>query len=182
MKTITAITLCAVLVVAPLNNTDAVPTGAPPADSDLYWIPVCVIGAAVVAGAVVTWMMKSCKPKYYCVQDSDGNTFPSNATKTERAVNEWKVKSGPYASVEEATAVCPPKTNSLSAFVAIASMSETTALEDEVLIPSEPISIWKSTNLVHWVKVASLMDDPYSFSWSETNALDSHAFYRVATP
>lgn len=168
MKKTIAFTLCAALVLAPMQETKATNI-----------LAICLIGAAAVAGGVVVFLIKTCKPKYYCVQDEDGNRFPSNATRTERAANDWKVKSGPYRSAEEAAAACPPKTNSPAGLVMMAGLNNG---EDEIFIPQMTLKVWKSSDLVNWAQVDTILDDPDHFSWTDTNAISgaSQAFYRVS--
>ncbi len=166
MKTI-ALTLCAALVAAPLH-LHAVPKDETPVEPQAHLLAICLVGAAAAAGAAVVWMMKTCKPKYYCVQDNEGNRFSSNATKRERQVEGWKVVSGPYSSAEAAAIACPPMTNA-PAFT-------------EQPTPSLPIRIYKSKDLgLTWNQVALINDDPMHFSWAETNsASDATALYRAS--
>lgn len=166
MKKLVALTLCAALVVAPVQESKSSAAMA-----------ICLVGGGAIIGGVVVYWIKTCKPKYYCVEDEDGNRFASNATRTERAANDWKVKSGPYKSAEEAHQYCPPKTNTAAGLVML---SEIGNGEDEVYIPQVPMKIWKSTNLVDWAQVDSILDDPSHFMWTDTNAVSQQAFYKVS--
>jgi hypothetical protein len=143
-------------------------------------LAICTLGAAALIGGFVYFKVKACRPKYYCLEDEDGNRFASNATRTERAANDWKVKSGPYNSAEEAHKYCPPKTNSAVNLV----LTSNSEVEDDpsVYIPAIPIKIWRSTNLVDWVLRDTILDDPSHFSWMDTNAIsaNSRAFYKAS--
>lgn len=180
MKKLTSLTVSLALVAAPFN-VNAVPRDVPPKDQELV-MALCIIGAVVVAAGVIVYMVRSCQPKYYCVKDQDGNTFPSNATKKERQIEGWTVVSGPYDSAEAAAIACPPKKGANLTSSNGATTIEPASIEDDpgVYIPSEPIQIWRSTNLVNWELRATIMDDPQSFSWSETNSMaTSQMFYRI---
>jgi len=174
MKKTIALSLVAALVIAPLR-IDAVPT-VPTDPKNSFAMGICLMGIAAVVGGGVVFIIKTCRPKYYCVQDEDGNRFASNATRSERAANDWKVKSGPYNSIQEAYQYCPPTTNTASLGPVVA---ESQSGEDEVYIPAIPIKIWKSTNLVDWVLRDTILDDPSHFSWSETNSGPA-AFYKAS--
>lgn len=165
MKKIITLTLCAALILAPIERARSSAV-----------LAVCLIGAAVIAGATIIFTVKTCKPKYYCMKDSDGNYFSSNATKKDRIVNDWVIISGPYSSAESAAANChKPAATGLVMMAALES-------GDQVYIPEVPIKIWKSHNLVSWVLRDTIIDDPSNFSWSETNAISDHfqMFYRAS--
>jgi hypothetical protein len=129
---------------------------------------ICLIGGAVIAGGAVVFLIKTCKPKYYCLRNEDGDYFVSNATKREREVEGWVIVSGPYNSAEAATTNCHKPPPSALTMVSL------------VYTPAIPIKIWKSTNLVDWVLRDQISDDPAHFSWSETNTLGSACFYRAS--
>jgi len=146
---------------------------------------ICVVGGVALLGGFVYYKVKSCKPKYYCVRDLDGNVFSSNATKTERAVNDWVVVSGPYDSAEAAAKVCPPATNQppakLSTDLKKTSSDGASSLVDEVYIPTMPMTVWYSTNLTDWSVRDRIEDDPSHFSWIDTNEVSRtvQGFYKV---
>lgn len=174
MKTPVSLTLCAALVLAPLEIRST-PSQGGSNNPNVSLAAICLFGAAAVIGGYVYFKVRACAPKYYCVEDEDGNRFPSNATRTERAANDWKVKSGPYKSAEEAAKACPPATTSTAALVMV---SLETA--DEVAIPQVPIKIWKSANLASWTLADTILDDPSHFSWTDTNAISGQMFYRAS--
>lgn len=180
MKKTIALSLCAALVLAPLKSIATTPTGSGPSDTSI--MAICLFGAAGAIGGYVYFKVRSCKPKYYCVKDEDGNTFPSNASRTERAANDWTVQSGPYNSAEAAKAACPPKTNTLHLVSLVVGPSTNRLDNPGVYIPSISIKIWKSTNLVDWVLRDTILDDPSHFSWTDTNAISGNAkaFYRAS--
>jgi len=169
MKKTLALTLCAALILAPIERARAHAVAA-----------ICLIGGFALAAGVVIFTIKSCKPKYYCVKDEDGNRFASSATKKERLANDWRVVSGPYSSAEEAHRYCPPvtATNTASLGPVMAEASE--PFEDEIALPEIPIKIWKSTDAKIWSHVDTILDDPFSFSWDDTNAVSQQAFYKVS--
>jgi len=159
---IVAVSLCAALLAAPLN-LDAVQTSAPPIEQNFHMFAVCLIGGAVVAGGAVIYMLKTCRPKYYCVKDEDGKQFPSNASRTERAANDWEVVSGPYNSAEDCARNC-----------------STNSVKQVVNIPAIPMKIMSSTDLVTWTQAVAIVDDPEHFTWTGTNSAALPAmFYRV---
>lgn len=175
MKKTIVLSLCLALVLAPLQSNSTTPGGSGEVDSSI--MAICLIGAAAVAGGVIVFMLKTCKPKYYCVEDEDGKRFPSNATRSERLANDWKVKSGPYKDRETALEYCPPQTNTPPKLVLMTGLNNG---EDEVFIPAVPLKIWKTTNLTHWILADTILDDPSHFSWIDTNAISGQAFYRVS--
>jgi hypothetical protein len=163
MKRIIVIGLCAALVAAPVHKARSV----------AVVVYVCVVGAASTIGGYIYFKVKGCRPKYYCITDANGNRFYSNATRSERAANDWTVTGGPYDSAEEAAAGCVTSNPAIMAGPGGVS---------EVHIPQVPLRIWKSTNLVNWVLVDTILDDPDHFSWIDPNAISStsRAFYRVS--
>jgi len=179
MKKLIALTLCGAMIAAPLD-LNAVPKEPGPNEPQSAVMAICLVGGGAIVGGVVIWMLKTCRPKYYCVKDEDGNVFPSNASRTERAANDWSVQSGPYTSAAAAAAACPPKTNSVQTISAVGATVQS-ADNPGVYIPAIPIKIWKSTNLVDWVLRDTITDDPSHFSWSETNtASTTAAFYKAS--
>jgi hypothetical protein len=164
MKKLVVFGLCAALVAGSIQQAKS-------------WnlLYVCYVGASTVIAGVTYFMVKSCKPKYYCMTDADGNRFYSNATRTEREVNDWEVTGGPYDSAEEAAAGC------VVTAPAVAAAGETQAADAGVFIPAVALTIWKSTNAVNWVVADRIIDDPQHFSWRDTNAISANAqmFYRV---
>jgi len=175
MKNIVSVLMAAIVLFTPLQQSRAVVT-LPPDPKNTSMLVICLMGGVAAVGGFVYYKVKTCQPKYYCVEDPEGNRFPSNATKTERAVNDWVVKSGPYKSYEEAAKICPPQTNQ----VAIATTGQIRV--DEVVIPSVRMNIWYSTNLTSWILRDTIYDDPSHFSWTDTNAIlqSQSGFYRVS--
>jgi len=157
-----ALLLCAALLAVPLNHTNAVPT-TPPKESEIHMAVILIIGGAITVGGWVVYKVAGCRPKYYCVRDADGNQFPSNASRTERALNEWEVVSGPYSSAAAAAAGCAAGTP-----------------QAPPIIPSVTMKVQRSRDLVSWELAATIQDDPDHFTWSETNSASVPAmFYRV---
>jgi hypothetical protein len=158
MKKIVAIGLCAALLAASIQQARS--------HLALY---ICVSGGTAIIGGIAYFMVKGCRPKYYCMTDEDGNRFYSNATRTEREANSWTVTGGPYDSAEEAAAGCVTTNPSLISMV------------DEINIPTVKFHIERSYDLTNWVRVATLNDDPGHFSWTDTNAINSvsQSFYRA---
>lgn len=187
LKKFTVAVLCAALLALGIQQVRA------------HWILyVCVAGGTAIIGGITYVVVKSCQPKYYCITDADGNRFYSNATRSQRAANEWTVTAGPYNSAEEAAAGCVISTNgSPAAFTSIAQVTAvqhpptttgnsiaSASVVDEVYIPSQQITIWRSADLKTWEVADRIMDDPTHFSWVDTNAVSSapQMFYRVSTP
>lgn len=179
MKKTVALTLCGALVLAPLNLRST-PTGDNPSDPNTSVLVICLVGGAAAVGGWVYFKVRACRPKYYCVKDEDGNTFPSNASRTERAANDWTIESGPYASAEDAKKACPPKTNTVQMVSLVVGTNVTHLDNPAVYIPAIPIKIWKSTNLVDWVLRDTIIDDPSHFSWEEAITNSTSAFYRAS--
>jgi len=179
MKKLVALTLCGALVLAPLDLHSTIPGGS--GGSDTSVMAICLFGTAAAIGGYVYFKVRACRPKYYCVKDEDGNTFPSNASRSEREENDWSVQSGPYNSAEEAKAVCPPKTNTVQLVSLVVGTNASNLDNPGVYIPAIPIKIWKSTNLVDWVLRDTILDDPQHFTWEETNAASAAAvFYKAS--
>jgi hypothetical protein len=155
-----ALVLVFVLISVQLPAQDESPNPQPAS----VWVAACVVvfaGAMAIGTAVV---IRNCKPKYYCMKDSEGTHFIGTATKKERQINGWVVVSGPYDTPDAGTNNCPPPaTNSVAFSESIESI----------------IHIQESTNLVDWVTLASFQDDPGNFSYQHTNTTSSKAFYRA---
>lgn len=181
MKKLVALTLCGALTVAPLN-LNAVPKETPGDHRNSAILAICAMGGTAMIAGFVYFKVRACKPKYYCVKDGDGNQFPSNASRTERAANDWSVVGGPYNTAEAAAAACPRITNSPTAGRGLIAMTANLQDDPAIYIPAIPIKIWKSTNLVDWVLRDTILDDPSHFTWTDTNAINanSKAFYRAS--
>ena len=161
MKTLVSLLLCAALIAVPVMQTTATIKDPPP--TEIHFAFVCIMGAASLLGGYVVYKIKSCRPKYYCLKDQDGNRFASNASRTERALNEWDIVSGPYNSAEACAAACSTNTAVVS-----------------VNVPFVPMRVMSSSNLVNWTEVALIYDDPDHFEWSATNSAAMPAmFYRI---
>jgi hypothetical protein len=156
MKKLVIVGLCAALVAGSIQQARG-----------FGLLAICIAGGTTIIAGVTYFMVKSCKPKYYCMTDEDGNRFYSNATRTERAANGWEVTGGPYNSAEEAAAGCVVTTPPLTANAAI-------------FIPAVSLTVWKTTNLVDWIVADRIVDDPSHFSWRDTNAVTgAQMYYRV---
>jgi len=182
LKKFTVAVLCAALLVTGIQQARG------------HWLLyACVAGGTAIIGGITYFMVKSCRPKYYCMTDADGNRFYSNASRTEREANDWTITGGPYASAEEAAAGCvvtTPTTNNVAvAFMSLAQLTlaqSNTNLNaaDEVFIPSAPMTIWRSADMNNWEVADQIVDDPENFTWIDTNAVNTatQMFYRVTTP
>lgn len=205
-KTVIVFGLCAALLA---SSVQPVRTQQPEPEPAAPFLYLCLVGGGAIIGGVVTYVVKKCSPKYYCMTDSNGNRFYSNAGRTEREVNDWTITGGPYDSAEEAAAGCVVTPPAIVATTGTASTSDESALtpfraatlpaditmaqliqaqynkdpnpNDQVPTQMRLITIEKTTNMVTWFVVDQIMDDPDNFFWADTNGIMSStkAFYRA---
>ena len=144
----------------------------PDLEPQAAWVAACfLVGAGILAGVGIYLVVKSCKPKYWCIKDRDGNHFVSTATKNEVAINDWSIVSGPYESVTQGTNNCPPPQPL------------------PIIAFSQPldwtIRVQESPDLINWTTIYETRDDPQNLNFTiyPTNLSAARMFYRAtATP
>jgi len=168
MKKLVSIGLCATLLASEMETSKA---RANPV------MGICIVAAVTLAATGIVVIIRSCRPKYYCLCDpseSPAKYWAAAASRREIIVNEWLVMKGPFASLAEAKP-CPPPTNGVSA--AKSSIIKNGNTGDSTL---QYIHIEKSANLVDWVEQAVFVDFPDNMMWSQTNSFaEPTAYYRA---
>jgi len=141
----------------------------PEARSSLVGGICLIIFATVVAGCVVV-TVKSCAPKWYCLNDPEANTTWSQQTTTRSAaINGYKIVGGPYDTETVCRISCKDNNDN------------TSRAQKLVALQNYEVYLQKSTNLVDWVTVATVTDDGHSgFEQSFTNSItEATVFYRA---
>jgi hypothetical protein len=151
MKKLITLVLCAVLFMAPIEEAKA-PTLA----------AVCLVLIAVGAVVGVAVIVRSCRPRYYCVSDDEtGQQWCRLMDKGDLIRPTLRILSGPYKDAKKCELICA--TNVVA------------EIDPEMFT----LHLEKSTNLVDWVECAQLQTDG-AFEWSETNTVDApFCYYRA---
>lgn len=156
MKTTITTLLCSAMIAAPVRESRAQVAPA---------ICLVIVAAAAVGGVAV--LIKTCSPKYFCVQDQETGDQWCRIIRTKEQLRPTLVViSGPYKDAKYCEQICP--TNTLPSVSASEFITT--------------IHIEKSYDLTNWVECAAIEGDPDMFEWSEIETNTVACYYRAWTP
>ena len=138
-----------------------------PAQSNPLLIGICITAVAAGATAGVAIIVHSCRPRYYCLWDSDNKLKLCRQTTRKAAIiSGYDVLLGPFDDDKACQRACV--TNNIPV-----------PITHEVYI-DPPMFIERSTDLVHWTVAQNITGEvPEALTWGETNRVDRTCFYRV---
>lgn len=157
MKRILTSTLCATLILLPVQEREA----------KAYLLPAAICVAVVAAGtATVIIIVKSCQVKYFCCREQDSKEQWCRATtRREAELEGFTVVAGPFTSEAACTDRCN-QTNAPTARLQAATV--------------EYVTIEKSHDLKRWFVAGTASGTITQFEFCETNRVSSvPIFYRV---